>query len=310
MKHYTHIYLAHKAVEFMWDALDDVRYKKGGKANKTTRDNLRDGAVDLQRILFSHIDKITEASWAPDDILCDMKTFHIFKLYTDEAFTDAAQFAEYAYDINSKTYYRASKGGGLPFKIDHLARILGDMIKLRRFNDSFLMEHITYQLFLLSHYIVDAVVPMHCDIRDDKAGPKKPSGGKYFGEDWHSKVEGDWEASTFPVGMEDKILWKERRKIKGSPKYSDKVKFDSSSKEHIKEIRTIAISENDLMDYTMELCAKSNERSLELFPLDDPDQVNWAILPDMTREIFADCIANVISIWMYIWRFGNEVNKK
>jgi hypothetical protein len=38
-----------------------------------------------------------------------------------------------------------------------------------------------------------------------------------------------------------------------------------------------------------------------LFPIDDPANWNQAIFPDLTRDVFADAIGNLISIWLWMW---------
>ena len=48
-------------------------------------------------------------------------------------------------------------------------------------------------------------------------------------------------------------------------------------------------------------CAKSKERSLKLFPTSGPNNFNEKIFKNLTREIFADSIGALISIWVHIW---------
>ena len=69
MKHNTHIYLAHKSIEFLYDSLSDLRQINGKKVNASKKQKIRREAKSLQRIFISHIDRISEASWAPDDII-------------------------------------------------------------------------------------------------------------------------------------------------------------------------------------------------------------------------------------------------
>ncbi|MCK4537598.1 MAG: hypothetical protein KAV42_02245 [Candidatus Krumholzibacteria bacterium] len=305
MKHHTHIYIAKKAIEMLIDSRENLKYKSGRSASSERKEEWLHAAKDLRRIMNSHMDSITEASWAPDDILNDRSTFHTFKLYTEEEFTDFEAFAKETHEKDGEKFYRAKGGGGLPYKVDHLARMINDMFKLRKFNDSFNMRNIMYQMFLISHYIVDAHVPMHCDIRDDKPkGAKpykdKPSDGEYYKKKHHGDIETIWEKAVLPVGVGEKILVPEKGKEAGkSAKYSEAVKYNF--KKDAGELVTTRLEFGDIMDYMIDLCIESKKRSLRLFPVDHNDKPVMDDFGEFTREIFSHAIGNVASIWMCIW---------
>lgn len=299
MKHNSHIYVARKSIEFMYDALNNLYYLSGRKAGARRRTELRQKGKILQRLLNYHKDRIGEASWAPDDILAD-RSFHIFKLFTRSEFTDCADYAKETHKKNQRKYYRAAGGGGLPYKVDHLARIIRDMTKLRDYNDAYSMKQIMYQFLLLSHYVVDAHVPMHCDIRDDVPSANKPKEGLYYDENWHEKIEEKWEKACTPVGISEDIFDRERAQDNiDQTVLSPFVTFGIV--EHIGEIKTYYIQSDNLMKYMIDLCIESKERSLEFFPVDDPNNVNEGKFNDLTREIFAASIGNLISIWICMW---------
>jgi hypothetical protein len=137
MKHNTHIYLAAKAIEFLHDSVDNLRYLSGSSAASKTRTKVKQQATDLQRMLRYHQSSIVEAAWAPDDVLNDKSLYHTFKLFTAQEFPDPEQYTTECYERDGKKYYRVSGSGGLPFKVDHLARIIADLVKLRAYNDHF-----------------------------------------------------------------------------------------------------------------------------------------------------------------------------
>jgi hypothetical protein len=122
VKHNTHIYVAAKAIEFCWSAGDNLCSSNGSRASAEQKSAFKAGAKELQRLLRYHQSAISEASWAPDDVLNDKSLFHTFKLFTAGEFSDAAAFAKETHLLNGKSYYRAAGGGGLPYKVDHLAR--------------------------------------------------------------------------------------------------------------------------------------------------------------------------------------------
>ena len=101
MKHNTHIYLAAKAIEFLYEGMGNLRYAKSGKTvpSKLLREK-RASAKTLQRMLMHYQQVISEASWAPDDILNDKSQFHTFKLYTDKEFPGGAVYAKEVHKEN------------------------------------------------------------------------------------------------------------------------------------------------------------------------------------------------------------------
>lgn len=303
MKHNTHIYLALKGIEFLYEGLDNLRYATSGRkaSSKTKEKRRREGKI-LQRMLMHYQAAISEASWAPDDILNDRSQYHIFKLFTDRDFPNSRPYAK---EVHEDEYYRASGGGGLPYKVDHLARVISDMDKLRRYNDRCSMRQIMYQFLLISHYIVDAHVPMHCDLRDDPPSARnktKPRNGKYYNDKLHSKIEQIWDNAVTPVAIAEKII-KVKYKKDALPliDLSEQVRFNVINKEHRNEITTYVIPDGNVMKYMIDMCIQTKERSLQLFPIDDP--FNWSedILFAMTREIFAQTIGNLITVWIWIW---------
>ncbi len=142
MKHNTHIYIAVKTIEFLYEGLDNLHYSRGSKARTSTRSKKKREGKKLQRMLRHYQDVISEATWVPDDILNDKVLFHTFKLFTDVEFSESEYLAK---EIHKEKYYRTTGGGGLPYKVDYLARVISDMKKLRDYNDRFTMQQLMYQ---------------------------------------------------------------------------------------------------------------------------------------------------------------------
>jgi hypothetical protein len=303
MKHDTHIYLAAKGIEFLYEGLANLRYATTNRRvpSRIRTERRREGKI-LQRMLMHYQDAISEASWAPDDIINDKAQYHTFKLFTEREFPNSREFAR---EVHNDQYYRASGGGGLPYKIDHLARVISDMDKLRRYNDRCSMNQIMYQFLLISHYLVDAHVPMHCDLRDDPPSAtdtSKPRNGNYYSDALHGEIEQLWEDAVKPVAIEEEII-KVKRRDDDAPAtpLSEQVRFNVTNDDHCDEIIPHVIPNNDLMRYMIDLCIQTKERALRLFPIDNPADWNRQIFPEMTRAIFAQTIANLITVWIWIW---------
>jgi hypothetical protein len=306
VKHNTHIYIASKAIEFLHDSVDNMRTPGGTAAEIATRAKIKQKAVDLQRLLRSHQEAIVEASWAPDDVLGDKSIFHNFKLFTDQEFPDAPRFAAETHERNNKKYYRVKGGGGLAYKVDHLARLISDLTKLRAHNDHFKQEQIIYLYLMISHYVIDAHVPMHCDIRDNppsdndttKPRPKE----RYYANSLHEQIEDLWEKACTPAALAECGL------VANTPddyyqetNLTPLVRFSLKEKNDVDLIKPYAIPDMGLMDFMIDICVQAKERSLKLFPINNPSQYNQAALPALTREIFADAIGDLITVYLWMW---------
>lgn len=303
MKHNTHIYLAAKGIEFLYEGLNNLHYAKSNRkaASSTISKRRREGKI-LQRMLMHYQDVISEATWAPDDILNDKSQYHTFKLFTEMEFPNSSDFAK---EIHKDKYYRASGGGGLPYKVDHLARVLSDMDKLRKYNDRCSMNQIMYQYLMISHYIVDAHVPMHCDLRDDPPSAndtKKPRNGNYYSDKLHGEIEQLWEDAVNPIAIGEGIIEAKRKDDDCQPTdLSQQIQFNVTNNEHCDEIKPYVIPDTDLMIYMIDLCIQTKERALLMFPIAAPSNWNKQVFPQMTREIFAQIISNLITVWIWIW---------
>lgn len=316
MKHNTHIYLASKAIELSRQSVDNLHDGRGKHVRRTKKSEERRAATHHQRILQYYQDMIEEATWVPDDVLRDNDPFHIFKLFTDQEFPNHGLTNKLKIESDGVTYYKF--GGGLPYRVDHMTRSIVNMSKLRTFNDQFAMRQLMYQYLLMSHYVVDAHVPMHCDLRDDppsqggytnpsrRGGTNKPR-GKYMKCNAHDKLEQQWDRAVTPVALKEEVFLKTwEKESEAENELSECVKF--SFKDCLKggDIDVVMISENGLMDFMIDVCVQSKKRCQRLFPIDNPTVMKDDILKGITREVFSDCIGNLLSIWRYIWAHQSE----
>lgn len=315
MKHNTHIYLAAKAIEFIRQS-SDCTYKLSGNRKRYIsggeKSSERRAAVHRQRIFAYYEDKIEDASWAPDDILHDQNPFHIFKLFCDDEFPGHTLQDRQQFTRDGLTFYKFS--GGLPYRVDHLANTIADMLKLRDYNDQYSLKQIMYLYLLISHYVVDAHVPMHCDLRDDPPGRSSSDGtshssrsgkpeGNYCRKSAHKDLEKLWDDAVTAVAIREKILERTWLKEPTDPNFlSESVTFGLKHCRD-REITVRIIPKNDLMDFMVDVCITGKLRARRLFPVADPQNRDDTILPDITREIFADCIGNLMAVWRYIWTY-------
>jgi hypothetical protein len=307
VKHNTHIYVAYKAIELLRDSLDNLRTMAGRPSQADTRP-LKAKAKRLQRLMLAHADTILEASWAPDDLLNDKARFHTFKLYTPAILPERAEdFRAQTHVTPTGRYYRGAGGGGVPYKVDHLAALISDLQKLRDYNDNFSVRELVYLYVLISHYVVDAHVPMHCDLRDDPPSPtnqtKPGPRSAYFPAALHGQVEDLWDRAVTPVAIAEGIVTAETYKDQAAPTdLSPAVTFTPTRRADRAQIRPTLIPDGALMEYMINRCAQSYERSQKIWPPTQPASTYSTnnVTPETTTEIFADSIAAVVAVWLSI----------
>jgi len=311
MKHNTHIYLAAKAIEFTYDGVDNTVMKSGAYLKGKKKSAERRAATERQRILRYYQDLLFEATWAPDDVLKDNDPYHIFKLFTDDEFPGHGLTDKQTFEKDRVVYYKFA--GGAPVSGRSIAQEIINMAKLRDFNDQFDNKQIMYQYLLLSHYLADAHVPMHCDLRDDppkarrdsqpsrRSGLKKPAGA-YMKSSAHNDLETLWDNAVTPVAIKEGIRPRTsvKEKVEKS-EYSDAVTFGLKDCRKRGAIKVPLIPKGGLLDFMIDICIESKRRGQILFPIDNPRERNDAALPEITRAIFSDCIGNLMALWRYIW---------
>jgi hypothetical protein len=303
MKQNTHAYLAWKAIQLAKESVENTVDTHGKLLAGQAKTAARLAAKEMQHRLRYYQDVTSEAAWVPDAVLKDMNPYHVFKLVTQAEFPghDFSKCDEWPKD--GVTYYRFS--GGLPYRVDHIAQDIISMCKLRQFNDQFTLRQAFYHYLLLSHYVVDAHVPMHCDLRDDPptdANDRVKPQGLYLSKNMHGDLEGLWDKAVSPLAIaEGAIVQTSLEEAADAGPYGETVKLDFKDCKKGAEIRPPTIAKSGLMDFMIDICIESKKRSLQLFAIDNPQQRNDAILPQMTREIFTTAVADLIAIWRYIW---------
>jgi hypothetical protein len=313
MKHNTHIYIAAKAIDFTNESISNLVTGTGRFVSGKKKRTARLDAKRRQRVLMSYEAHLREATWAPDDILHDNDPNHIFKLFTDKDFPGHGLTGKEKFTRDGIVYHKFA--GALPYHVDHMAKVIEHMAKLRDYNDAFELKQIGYLCLLISHYVADAHVPMHCDLRDDppsKASAKNPSRrigtskpkGKYMKESAHAELEGIWDDAVTPVaiaeGIIDPVKYGDKRKKPTS--LSPMVTFGLKDCRKKKEIQVTDIPTGKLMDFMIDVCIESKKRTQKLYPLENPQVMNVEILPEITREVFTEAISSLLSVWHYIWR--------
>ena len=181
MKKFTHAWLAFMAIKRLEET----------KLSNTNRQY----ANSLIKWFKDHKDGVTQGAWYPDSVIKDMANSHVLKLTpSDEAENKfkllPSTYLSYQYGKKSqlrKKSYTVEKSDNLPDRCESIAQSVIDSLKMQE------REHkgspvsptdnqIALLLFMLSHYIADAHMPLHCDSR-------RFSEGKNI----HGYIEGKWD---------------------------------------------------------------------------------------------------------------------
>lgn len=181
MKQYTHAWLAMMAMQRLEKAALSKSEQKAAKS--------------LIKWFKNNRDFVVQGAWYPDAIIKDMASSHVLK-YKPGDKTEAGAFKKlpttyhlYKIGKSSDLYKKAYtvEKGNLPDRCEAFAHSIIDNMKMQESEDkgspiSPTDNHVATLFFMLSHYIADAHMPLHCDVRQFSEG-----------DDIHARIEKEWD---------------------------------------------------------------------------------------------------------------------
>jgi len=321
MKKYTHAWLALKAVEL----LKSLEGKFSDERNKRLKKFLS--------FISTHPSTFVRGAWFPDTVISDHNQGgHTWKYYLDEASGRAEKrrppnhnhclnFVQNDLDRKISLDARISD---LPDRCEALGQMIRDAILITNktksgdvivFNDS----QVALLFLMLSHYICDAHVPVHCDSRDF-----------YTPSTVHPDLEGFWEkeiikyykvskkTEQFDLDEEGNLqLRPDKKSYDGSILHQcdgllERSKWNGmdTAREHWSAF--LGKDNNNFWDYLVSVCIVSFHMSLLMFPLDLPgvDYNNLKIMKvspfkerviEYSPFILADAVNSVALLWLAAW---------
>ena len=189
MKKYTHAWIAFKAMERL------------NNAQLSPED--RDYANFLIDWFGDHKDGVITGAWYPDEVIVDNGTSHIMK-YVPRNGDSTVPFGalpagSLLQKIGKKSplmnkAFSIDPKYNLPERCEALSHSVIDNFKIQQHEDkgSALAptdHHVALLLFMLTHYIADAHMPLHCDARP----------GEVSGFDLHDAIEQSWENEVVKI---------------------------------------------------------------------------------------------------------------
>jgi len=312
MKKYTHAWLAFMAIK-------RLQYADIPKENK-------EDAETLVKWFHNYRDFAIEGSWYPDEVFKDMATSHIIKYSPAEGdrkahFKDLPKTMEmYQHGKKSSLYEKPFiiGDGNCADRCESIAHSIVDNFKILEMEDrgcpiATSANHIAMRFFILSHYVADCHMPLHCDAR--------PFSG---GADLHGYIEGIWDKQVresyeidepnnrffyapngYPLEKNITPLMKavEEDLVKRPFLYPFGMKtVMENGVEKRKSMSTwdyvSAVSEYSyLMAYDM----LPKEMSTETTQKDYKSSEAYANLDNLSRMIFSDSIDSIARIWLHVW---------
>ena len=212
MKKYTHAWIAFKAIERLQNA-------------QLTDDN-RKFADYLIEWFHSHKDGVIRGAWYPDEIIKDNGSSHIMKYAPAPVGSPSPKFRTlpsksllYQNGKDSPLHnqpYTIDAKHNLPERCEALSHAVIDNLRIieREEKGSPLAptaNHAALVLFMLSHYIADAHMPMHCDDRPGELGTW----------DMHAAVEDIWEYEVVGYYEVDRVHQRFLYSPSGYPRLRD-----------------------------------------------------------------------------------------
>ena len=236
-------------------------------------------------------------------------------------------------ELNKPYKSHPDKGGHLPNRVIALSHTVSDMLKISDYplafyakkkksstyqkdlssqsikdlslSPNFSARQIALTFFMLSHYICDAHMPLHCDLRD--FGGSKDKTRRLPGK-LHSSIEEEWE-DHFPE-KKSLILYEYKKQsvdeaVKSLPKKSI-IKIDALKKYSLgNKISLITLDEWQEMVYVCRVSYAVSRSWIEK-PYKDANEliktIGKAEFARVTNYIFHDAVQSITSIWYKVWR--------
>lgn len=306
MKKFSHAWLAFMAIKRLEDA----------KLSGTDSED----AQNLIEWFRRNKDGVIRGAWYPDSLIKDNANSHVLKLAPGGT---EARFRQLPKEYLSSTYgakspvwqqpfTRVDPKDNLPDRCESITESVIDHLKIQESEDkgsavSPTDNQVALLLFMLSHYVADAHMPLHCD-------------GRKFseGKDIHGHMEGDWEnviASCYKIDEKNERFFYDPG---GYPLLADDQLYQSSFLKKVddelgkREFSTSGgTGNNNIWDFMSAVCQYSYLLAYYLFPQpDDYSNVTFEAwqssnsekFNDVSVAVFADAIDSIARVWFRAWR--------
>ncbi len=327
MHQFTHAWLAFMAIKRLeknkdWTSEEDWKY-----------------AQNLIDWFQKNKDCVIQGAWYPDTIIKDNGTSHILKI---TPFSELAKAKGKMKEIPSTGFkslpeiylcfsrwgknsplrqesFLIDQGTNLPDRCESFTQTVIDHLKIQYYEEKGspvapTSNQVAHLLFMQSHYVADAHVPLHCDSRQFSEG-----------KDFHADLEEIWEKQVINNYKLDTSDKNNPRFIYDEEGYPSKnvEKFKESYLERVQEelinrplgsISSCFKSENNnVWEFISAVCQNSYLLSYHFFKpeeVGDPEQADFTKWKDSHEDdllelsfaVLADAADSIARVWLRSWR--------
>ena len=305
MKKYTHAWLAMMAMKRIEKARIPLKQ--------------RDDAKELITWFKNYRDFVISGSWYPDAVFKDMATSHIVKYTPDTNSTDKSfrimprTLQMYQLGLMSDMFeipFTVNKKNNLCDRCEAFTQSLVDSFKIltMEMDGSPIVpscNHIAMRFFILSHYIADCHMPLHCDARsfaDDN--------------DVHAFIEEQWDAqvkSSYRVDEDNNRFYYDPD---GYPlkqgEMSELTKYVEKELEEREFIWDWGAGCGNTWDYMSGISQYSYLMAYRLIPADiAPSMITRQVyrnseafkehFDEYSKIIMGDAVESIAKVWLHAW---------
>ena len=309
MKKYTHAWLAFMAMK----RLDQATLPEVEGSGKSAVE-VANFAKSLVRWFKNYRDFVVQGAWYPDEVFSDQGSSHGVKYEPDMLSEDARVFKALPDTMEVRNLMmEESPRYGKPFtsvkgnlcdRCDAMAHTIVDNFKIQYREEkgnpiSPSSTHMAMRFFIMSHYIADAHMPLHCDAR---------SLGTI-----HTAVESQWESAVKKSYIIDEDNERFFYDPNGYPLKADKMKSLMTLVEEKVLSRPFVYnwgnSDYSTWDYMSAVTEYSYLLAYEMFPRDFED-MGWtaykktpaaARFEEYSSKLMTDAIDSIARAWLHVW---------
>ena len=313
MKKYSHAWIAFMAIK----RLELIATTTDEKVVSGVTDKVRTEATALVKWFKNYRDFVIKGAWYPDEVFKDMSTSHIVK-YTPAEIDEKVTFRKLPathsiFTMMSKKSPLLNKpyiieDGNCADRCEAISHSIIDNFKMLSREEKGCPiatsgNHIAMRFFILSHYIADCHMPLHCDSRSF-------SNEKNI----HGAIEKKWEDYITKAYKIDKDNNRFFYAPDGYPLPLKESDFTTNVENEIatrKYIHAWGGKNNNVWDFMSAVSQYSYLFSYFLIP---KDFSNTQSMQEFTEEtewgrnfetysamIFSDAIDAIARIWLHIW---------
>lgn len=308
MKKYTHAWLAMMAMKRIEKAAITERQKDDAKA--------------LVKWFKDYRDFVISGAWYPDEVIKDMGTSHIVKYVNNPDSKDTSframpatlRLFQEGKDDPRKAIPFTIKGGNLCDRCEALTESIIDSFKILDSESAGSpitpsANHIALRFFILSHYIADCHMPLHCD------------GRSFYDENQvHGFIEAEWDkqvAQSYYIDDDNERFFYDPE---GYPLPKEKtplveyVEKELVSRKFIWEWygKDWDYSCKNTWDYMSGISQYSYLMAYKLIPeFDEPKKISTARyietqaykehFEEYSKIILADAVESIAKVWLHAW---------